>query len=230
MKAPLVVGADGRQSIIRHKAGFEVMDFGSRIDVVWFRLPRLANDPVVPIQHMDERPGVVIYDRGDTWRCGLVILKGSFLQLREAGLDAFKKRVAPHLPFPAERLDALHDWGQTSLLPVRLDRIVRWWAPGLLCIGDAAHAMSPAGGVGVNLAIQDAVATARILAAPLREGRLTEDDLAAVEERRLFPTWVMQTLQRALRAPAGRNGQLSDVSGAWRPPSSLCPDWLIGAR
>lgn len=202
--APLVVGTDGRNSTVRHDAGFEVMDFGGMADVIWFRLPRYPDDPVIPQDMLEETIGsFALIPRDDHWRCGLVIKKNTFADIKEQGIDAFRATIAELLPLSHERLSTLESWDQTLLLSIRIDRLVRWWAPGVLCIGDAAHAMSPIGGVGINLAIHDAVATARILAAPLRENRIAVDDLAAVEDRRLFPTRATQTMQWLIRRRKG---------------------------
>jgi 2-polyprenyl-6-methoxyphenol hydroxylase-like FAD-dependent oxidoreductase len=143
----------------------------------------------------DAGPIVVMLNRGDYWQLGYVIPKGTAAELRAAGLDRFREGLALATPFLRDRVAALRTWDDVKLLTVSLDRLRRWYRPGLLCIGDAAHAMSPVGGVGINLAIQDAVATANRLAAPLREGRMTLDDLEAVQRRRLLPTRITQRLQ-----------------------------------
>ncbi|MBS7702074.1 FAD-dependent oxidoreductase [Chelatococcus asaccharovorans] len=219
ISAPLVIGADGRNSRIRERAGLEVESFGSPSDVLWIRLSRQPGDPVETMGHAGPRQGFVMIDRGDYWQCGYVVRKGSFADVRARGLDAFRQEVASVSPLPADRLDEITSWDDVHLLSVRIDRLKRWWRPGLICIGDAAHAMSPIGGVGVNLAIQDAVAAANILTRPLREATLTNDDLAAVEARRRFPTRATQTLQLMMRRDKRRRE--GDDSRRSRPPAFM---------
>lgn len=194
--ADLVVGADGRDSLVRERAGLPVQVIGSPMDVLWFRLPRHPEDAGTVAGQF--RPGaiLVMIDRGDYWQCGYVMPKGHLARLQAEGLPRFRERVATLAGMPPERASAIRGWEDVKLLTVRIDRARRWWAPGLLCIGDAAHAMSPAGGVGINLAIQDAVAAANALALPLRERRLTLEDLRRVQHRRFWPTRVTQWLQR----------------------------------
>ncbi|ANF57298.1 FAD-dependent oxidoreductase [Halotalea alkalilenta] len=204
IEARLVVGADGRHSRVRQLAALEVESFGSPSDVLWMRFSHQPEDPPQVMGHAGPRQGAVMIDRGEFWQCGYVVRKGSFESLKAAGLEAFRAQLAQALPLPASRIEELSGWEDVHLLSVRVDRLKRWWRPGLLCIGDAAHAMSPIGGVGVNLAIQDAVATANRLAEPLREGRLGPRDLAAVEHRRRFPTRATQKLQLMMkRKPRG---------------------------
>ncbi len=195
VRADLVVGADGRHSIVRAKAGLSIEEFGAPMDVLWFRLSRRASDPGDPVGRFDAGRIFIMLNRGDYWQCGFVIPKGSRDQLQEQGLPAFRDAVAQLAPFMADRVGELHDWGPIKLLTVQVDRLRQWYRPGLLCIGDAAHAMSPVGGVGINLAIQDAVATANFLAAPLRDGRLTTEDLRRVQQRREWPTRMTQRVQ-----------------------------------
>ncbi|MBB2971337.1 FAD-dependent oxidoreductase [Mesorhizobium sp. RMAD-H1] len=199
VRADLVVGADGRNSIIRQKAAMEVRSFGTPTDVLWMKLSHLPGDPVQAMGHVGPKQGFVMIDRGDYWQCGYIIRKQSFEELKAQGLSHFRQLLAEASPFPRERFGEIASWGQVHLLSVRVDRLKRWWAPGVLCIGDAAHAMSPIGGVGVNLAIQDAVAAANILAVPLKEGRLAPGHLAKVQRRRSFPTWATQSLQLMMR-------------------------------
>ncbi|CAM5440983.1 2-polyprenyl-6-methoxyphenol hydroxylase-like FAD-dependent oxidoreductase [Aquamicrobium terrae] len=199
LEASLVVGADGRDSILRTAAALEVEDLGSSVDVLWMKLSRNAGDPAQPMSHAGPNQGLVMIDRGDFWQLGYVIARGSFRQVKQDGLAALRAKLASVAPLPAERFGELADWDQVHLLKVRMDRLKRWWKPGLLCIGDAAHAMSPIGGVGVNLAIQDAIAAANILAAPLREGKLTTTHLGAVQKRRSFPTRATQRIQLMMR-------------------------------
>ncbi len=193
--ADLVIGADGRHSIVRSEARLPVVDFGAPIDVLWFRLPKDANDRDQTAGYIWPGLFFVMIDRGEYWQCAYVIPKGGGEAVRAAGLPALRARLARRLPFLADNLESLTDMDQLKLLEVQVNRLPRWHAPGVLCIGDAAHAMSPVGGVGINLAIQDAVAAARILAAPLREGRMTAADLQAVQDRRMFPTRMTQCAQ-----------------------------------
>jgi 2-polyprenyl-6-methoxyphenol hydroxylase-like FAD-dependent oxidoreductase len=195
VRADLVVGADGRHSTVRQRGGLVVQDVGAPIDVLWMRLPRRPGDPAQVFGRFDQGRILVMIDRGDYWQCGYVIPKGTFEELRRQGLDAFRAVLAATAPFVSDRVGELRDWDQVKLLTVVVDHLRRWYRPGLLCIGDAAHAMSPVGGVGINLAIQDAVAAANILAGPLRAGRVTTGDLRRVQRRREFPTWVTQRMQ-----------------------------------
>ena len=195
VRADLVVGADGRHSIVRTKAGLSIEEFGAPMDVLWFRLSRRASDPGDPIGRFDSGRIFIMLNRSDYWQCGFVIPKGSRDQLQGRGLPAFRDAVAQLAPFMADRVGELQDWEPIKLLTVQVDRLRRWYRPGLLCIGDAAHAMSPAGGVGINLAIQDAVATANLLTAPLRAGQLTIQDLQRVQQRREWPTNMTQRMQ-----------------------------------
>ena len=199
VRADLVVGADGRHSIVRAQAGLSIEEFGAPMDVLWFRLSRRASDPGDPIGRFDAGRIFIMLNRSDYWQCGFVIPKGSRDQLQGRGLPAFRDAVAQLAPFMADRVGELQDWEPIKLLTVQVDRLRRWYRPGLLCIGDAAHAMSPAGGVGINLAIQDAVATANLLTAPLRAGQLTIQDLQRVQQRREWPTRMTQRVQLAIQ-------------------------------
>ena len=199
VRADLVVAADGRHSDLRRAAGLAVEELGAPIDVLWFRMSRRATDPQETMGRFLAGAVFVMIQRGDYWQCGLVIAKGGFDRVQAAGLDAFRTRVRELAPFLGGRVNELADWEQVKLLTVRVDRLRHWYRPGLLCIGDAAHAMSPVGGVGINLAIQDAVAAANLLAAKLRDGDVTERDLEAVQQRRYFPTRVTQALQLAVQ-------------------------------
>lgn len=195
VRGDLVVGADGRHSIVRERAGLSVEEFGAPMDVLWFRLSRRAGDPADPMGRFDAGRIFIMLNRGDYWQCGFVIAKGSRDLVQAQGLRAFGESVTQVAPFVAERVGELQDWDAIKLLTVQVDRLRRWCRPGLLCIGDAAHAMSPVGGVGINLAIQDAVAAANLLAVPLREGRLRAEDLCRVQARREWPTKMTQRVQ-----------------------------------
>jgi 2-polyprenyl-6-methoxyphenol hydroxylase-like FAD-dependent oxidoreductase len=213
VRADLVVGADGRHSVVRTTAGLSVEEFGAPMDVLWFRLSRRAGDPEDPIGRFDRGRIFIMLNRGDYWQCGFVIPKGSRDQLQGKGLPAFRENLAQLAPFVADRVGELQDWEPVKLLTVQVDRLRQWSRPGLLCIGDAAHAMSPVGGVGINLAIQDAVAAANLLAVPLRDGRLTSDDLHMVQMRRDRPTRVTQRMQlfiqnRVIKRVLGDEGPL----------------------
>jgi 2-polyprenyl-6-methoxyphenol hydroxylase-like FAD-dependent oxidoreductase len=195
IRADLVVGADGRQSTVRQRAGFAVTSLGAPMDVLWMRLSRHPRDPEQTGGFVNYGHMFVTLNRGDYWQCAFVIRKGGYDEVRLRGLEAFRGEIVRLAPYLADRTQELKDWDDIRLLTVEVDRLTRWWQPGLLCIGDAAHAMSPIGGVGVNLAVQDAVAAANILAAPLREGRVTTSDLAAVQRRRTLPMKVIQAIQ-----------------------------------
>ena len=195
IEADLVVGADGRHSTVRRLAGLEVQDLGAPIDVMWFRLSRRPSDPAASMGRFDAGRIFVLINRGDYWQCGYVIPKGAAEEVRRAGLAAFHESIARMLPFAAGRAGEITAWDQVRLLTVKVDRLKTWYREGLLCIGDAAHAMSPVGGVGINLAIQDAVAAANILAGPLLERRLTVEHLAQVQRRREWPVRATQRMQ-----------------------------------
>jgi 2-polyprenyl-6-methoxyphenol hydroxylase-like FAD-dependent oxidoreductase len=204
IRSALTVGADGRNSVVREKAGLEVERFGSPREVLWMKLSHQPDDPPYVMGHGGPRQGFVMVDRGDAWQCGYVVRKGSFSDVKAAGLDAFRAAVAAVSPLPPERMEEVRSWDDVHRLSVRIDRLKRWWRPGLVCIGDAAHAMSPIGGFGVNLAVQDAVAAANLLAGPLLDGTLADRHLAAVEARRSFPTKATQRLQLMMQRDRGR--------------------------
>jgi len=195
VSADLVVAADGRGSTLRKAAGFEPENFGAPMDVMWFRLPRLPTDTEETQGRFYAGRIFIMLQRGDYWQCAYVIAKGGDAKVRAEGLDAFRASVGALLPFDAARANDIPDWDHVKLLTVTVDRLKEWAKPGLLCIGDAAHAMSPVGGVGINLAVQDAVAAANLLWRPLKEGRVTFDELKAVQARRDFPTRATQRLQ-----------------------------------
>ncbi|MET0337886.1 MAG: FAD-dependent oxidoreductase [Caulobacter sp.] len=193
--ADLVIAADGRDSVIRDLSGLPKRDLGAPMDVLWMRLPREEADGDTPLGRFDAGGIFVMIPRGDYYQCGYVISKGGSEEVRAAGLPALQAQIAKLSPVLANRVSVLDDWEKVKTLTVTVDRLDRWWRPGLLCIGDSAHAMSPIGGVGVNLAIQDAVAAANILSRPLREGRLLDADLAAVERRRAWQVKLIQAVQ-----------------------------------
>ena len=195
ISADLVIGCDGRHSITRQAAHLEVIEHGVPIDVLWFRISRTTNDPEQLLGNINYGRALVLIDRGQYFQAGLLIRKGSFDDMKARGLEAFRQIVRKIAPYLGDRVQELRDWDQIKLLSVQINRLRQWYGPGLLCIGDAAHAMSPAGGVGINLAIQDAVATANLLAGPLLDGRVTESTLALVQRRREFPTVVTQRFQ-----------------------------------
>jgi 2-polyprenyl-6-methoxyphenol hydroxylase-like FAD-dependent oxidoreductase len=195
VRANLVVGADGRHSAVRELAGLDVEDMGATMDVLWMRLSKRPTDGAQSLGRIDAGRLFVMLDRGDYWQCAFVIPKGGINELRRRGLPAFRAAIVELKPTLADRVGELASWDDVKLLTVRLDRLKRWYRPGLLCIGDAAHAMSPVGGVGINLAIQDAVATANILSGPLLRGQVTEAPLRKVQARREWPTRMTQGLQ-----------------------------------
>jgi 2-polyprenyl-6-methoxyphenol hydroxylase-like FAD-dependent oxidoreductase len=199
IRADLTVAADGRHSLLRQRAGLEVVSLGAPMDVMWMRLTRRPTDPGQTFGHAERGKMLVLINRENYWQCAFVIPKGAADETRQRGLQAFRKQIVELEPFLSNRVEELQDWDQVSLLTVGVDRLRRWFRPGFLCIGDAAHAMSPIGGVGINLAIQDAVAAANILAANLVAGRVTEADLEKVQQRRTFPTRATQRVQVAVQ-------------------------------
>jgi 2-polyprenyl-6-methoxyphenol hydroxylase-like FAD-dependent oxidoreductase len=196
--ATLTVAADGRSSTVRRAARLPVRAYDAPMDVLWFRLSRRESGVVRTAGRVAPGRLLIRIDRGDYWQVGYVIEKGGYQRLRAAGLAAFRSDLATLEPALADRVDELGSWSDVSVLEVRVDRLRRWHRPGLLCIGDAAHAMSPVGGVGINLAVQDAVAAANLLVRPLRTGTLSERDLARVQRRRALPAAVTQAGQRAI--------------------------------
>ena len=218
VRADLVVGADGRHSIVRERAGLKVINLGAPIDVLWMRLSKSAGDPPQTGGRINYGRMLVTIDRGDYWQCAFVIRKGGFDAIRGRGLDALRDDIVKIAPFLQSRMGELHNWDDVKLLTVAVDRLERWWRPGLLCIGDCAHAMSPIGGVGINLAIQDAVAAANILAQPLRDGALREANLQAVQRRRTLPTRLTQGIQVAIQQRV-----LDPVIGSDKPVKAPWP-------
>jgi 2-polyprenyl-6-methoxyphenol hydroxylase-like FAD-dependent oxidoreductase len=213
IRADLVVAADGRASILREEAGLQVQDLGAPMDVLWFRLSRRPDDPEQTMGRFAAQQIFIMISRGEYWQCGYVIPKGAIEQIRARGLEAFRTNITTIASFVGDRVTELRDWDDVSVLSVRVDRLRRWYRPGLLCIGDAAHAMSPVGGVGINLAIQDAVAAANALSQALRTKQLAIDHLRRVQRRRELPTRVTQRFQvviqnRIISRVLKRDGEL----------------------
>jgi 2-polyprenyl-6-methoxyphenol hydroxylase-like FAD-dependent oxidoreductase len=213
VRAELTIAADGRRSVLREQAGLKVTESGAPIDVLWFRLPRAQDDPEDIAGYLGAGAAMVAINRGDYWQCAFIIPKGANDAVRARGLPAFRRGIETLAPFLRKRAKDLKSWDEVKLLTVTVDRLVQWYRPGFLCIGDAAHAMSPVGGVGINLAIQDAVAATNIIAVPLREGRLTTEHLRALQHRRELPTRITQLLQvfvqnRILRPMLREHGEV----------------------
>ena len=222
IRADLTVGCDGRHSTLREAAAFHVDDIGAPMDILWFRMSRRDDDTAETFGHMEAGRMMVMLNRNDYWQCAYVIPKGGIDKVKAAGLDAFRASVVDMSPFLQDRIGELKDWDDIKLLTVAVDRLRRWHKPGLLCIGDAAHAMSPIGGVGVNLAIQDAVAAANILWRPLKEKRVTGDLLETVQQRRTMPMRVIQWLQVQIQ-----NNVLSAVLGSSTRPKPPFPAMML---
>ncbi len=195
IRAELVVGCDGRHSTVRAKAGLQSDDFGAPMDVLWFHISRKDGDATDTFGHIEAGRMMIMLDRGDYWQCAYVIPKGGIEKVQAEGLDAFRRRVTDMSPFLSDRIGEIKSWDDVKLLTVTVDRLRQWWRPGLICIGDSAHAMSPIGGVGINMAVQDAVAAANRLAAPLKAGKVADEDLRAIQERRSLPVRFTQRLQ-----------------------------------
>ncbi len=195
VRADLVIGCDGRSSSVRDRAGFEVREYGVPIDVLWMRISKRADDPEHTFGFFRHGKLLVLIDRGDYWQCGYVIPKGDFNKVKTQGLPQFQHDLVAMADFLRDRVSELDDWDKIKLLTVQINRLRDWCREGLLCIGDAAHAMSPAGGVGINLAIQDSVATANLLAEKLRRGPVSMADLRKVQQRRKWPAVVIQYMQ-----------------------------------
>ncbi len=196
IEADLVIGCDGRHSTIRRCSGFEVIDTGVPIDVLWFRISRESTDPEQLLGRVNYGKALILINRGDYFQAGMIIRKNSFEQIKQAGLPAFRDSLVRIAPLLSDRVDELRDWDQIKLLSVQINHLRCWHRAGLLCIGDAAHAMSPAGGVGINVAIQDAIAAARILIPALLGNHPIDGVLARVQRRRQFPVRVIQQMQR----------------------------------
>ena len=197
--AQLIIACDGRHSTLRDAAGFGVVEVGAPMDVLWLRLSKHADDPAQTLGRIDAGRIFIMLDRNDYWQCAFVIPKGGIDEVHANGLEAFRAEIVRLAPFLQDRVQELTTWDDVKLLTVAVNRLDTWFRPGLLCIGDAAHAMSPVGGVGINLAIQDAVATANILVPRLTRGQVTLDDLRAVQRRRAWPTRMTQRLQVAVQ-------------------------------
>jgi 2-polyprenyl-6-methoxyphenol hydroxylase-like FAD-dependent oxidoreductase len=193
--ADLIVGADGRSSVVRERAELEVEDFGVPIDVLWFRVAKTSADSEPALGRIRNGKMMVTINRGDYYQCGYIIRKGAFDEIKRRGLEAFREEIVSIAPFLLDAVGAIDDWQKVKLLTVQVNRLRQWYRPGLLFIGDAAHAMSPAGGVGINLAVQDAVATANLLADRLRQGNCGIDDLRRVQGRREWPARMTQAIQ-----------------------------------
>jgi 2-polyprenyl-6-methoxyphenol hydroxylase-like FAD-dependent oxidoreductase len=197
--AALVVGCDGRHSTVRKKAGLQSDDYGAPMDALWFRVTRREADGADVFGHIEAGALLVMLDRGDYWQCAYVIPKGGIDRVTADGIEAFRDRVVALSPFLADRVGELRSFDDVKLLSVMVNRLRQWWRPGLICIGDAAHAMSPIGGVGINIAVQDAVAAANRLAAPLKAGTTTNGHLQAIQARRDFPARMTQKIQLTMQ-------------------------------
>src|ERR1700730_17604636 len=220
VRADLTIGADGRHSLVREEAGFEPLEIGTPMDVLWFRLSRKIGDPEEAFGRMEAGQILVLIYRGEHWQCGYVVAKGSANRLKAQGIEKLRENIAELTPFLADRVGELESFDDVKLLTVAVDRLPKWHRPGLLCIGDAAHAMSPVGGVGINLAIQDALAAANILAGSLSgKGPLGTQLLAQVQKRREWPTKVIEGIQVIIQ-----NRMISRVLGG---TGKAVPPWIL---
>jgi 2-polyprenyl-6-methoxyphenol hydroxylase-like FAD-dependent oxidoreductase len=222
LEADLVVACDGRSSVVRERAGLKSRTFGVPMDVLWFRLPRLSTDPEGIVGRISRSNLLIMIDRGDYFQVGMVIKKGSLATLRDHGIDGVRHRLRDAVPWLGDRVELLQSFDDVRLLNVVLSRLPRWYRDGLLCIGDAAHAMSPVGGVGINLAVQDAVAAGRLLAPSLRTGRVATTTLRAVQRRRWLPTVLTQAFQRIAHRLVIATTIAEDEAGP-RPTSAPTP-------
>lgn len=237
IRADLTIAADGRESVVRAKAGLDVIELGAPMDVLWLRLTKRPDDPHETFGYIRDGRIMALIDRGEYWQCAYVIPKGTLAELHERGLDEFRTQIGRIVPFLRHRTGELQSWDDAKLLTVRLNRLRRWYRPGLLCIGDAAHAMSPIGGVGINLAIQDAIACANMLAPTLRDAVPSEADLRAVQLRRERPARVTQAIQLFIQRRVigrvlsrGRSPMLKGLPGIVRflPFLPRIPGYLVG--
>jgi 2-polyprenyl-6-methoxyphenol hydroxylase-like FAD-dependent oxidoreductase len=236
IRADLIIGADGRHSIIQARAGLERQEFGVPIDVLWMRISKKQDDPQQSFGFFQHGKLLVLLDRGEYWQAGFVIPKGQFDEIKARGLPQFQNDIVSFAAFLRDRVAELDDWSKIKLLTVQINRLRDWCRAGLLCIGDSAHAMSPAGGVGINLAIQDAVATANLLAEKLRTGPVSVHDLRKVQARREWPTRLIQEMQVFIHRrvvtgrTSGRKKSLPFVVRLlkWFPPLRQIPARFIG--
>ncbi len=237
VRADLTIAADGRESVVRRRAGLDVIELGAPMDVLWLRITKRPDDPHETFGYIRDGRIMALIDRGLYWQCAYVILKGTFAEVQARGLPDFREQVAAIVPFLADRAGELQSWDDVKLLTVRVNRLRQWYRSGLLCIGDAAHAMSPIGGVGINLAIQDAVASANMLAPKLLRGGVAASDLAAVQRRREPAARLTQGLQLFIQRriigrvlTAGRAPLLHRLPALlrWLPFLPRIPGRLVG--
>jgi len=226
LDADLVVGCDGRSSVVRERAGLRLRTFGVPMDVLWFRLSRVETDPVGVVGRVSRSKLLIMIDRGDYFQIGFVIRKGSVTALRDQGIEAFRHQLRDIVPWLGDRVERLQSFDEIRLLTVELSRLPRWYRDGLLCIGDAAHAMSPVGGIGINLAVQDAVAAGRVLAEPLRRGAVATRSLGKIQLWRWAPTVLTQTFQRVAHRFVVAT-RIADEEAASRPTTAPLPLRLL---